>query len=752
MSLLSARRFGTYALPLLLSATLAAQQAKVLAPHKPVSPQIANPKKWHSPAVMRSMVGGLWMMDANFKSSIHLKNNVETDPITVTPVLYLSNGQKYVLSEVKLEPAGVAVVSINQSLATKGIASYATLTGYVEIEYAWPWDALCVTVENIDVLHSMVFTYGLRSSNPFGTPAQPETTKAQVLEGLWWKQEENVTGFVALSNPTAKAMPVGLQISDGNGQAVGTHTVTVSPHGTKTVNLSELQKLTSAGGIRVAYTGSDDALIVNGGLEDQTTGYSAIISFGKAPSPSGASASFSYAELGLMTGASDPMMSFPVGTTFTPYSVFRNVADQPIQVTPIFWWMAGISPQSARLMQFTLQPQQALSLDVPSLLSAAGLKNFNGSVDLIVELQGPAGSLLMASGSVDQKNTYVFEVPPLAIQESQARSFSYWSTANGDDTMVTIWNPADESQDFVLTLFFTGGHYDFPIQLGPRATYTFNISEVIHNQIPDAEGNVVPSSVHEGSAKLSGTLGENQHILVALTAGTYNVVKATCIMECSNCVGPTEWWLDTVPFGVAVGSHNQLTFTDQYVSGSQHNLTASSTWSSSATTVATVSSGLVAGVSPGSVSVTATSPNVIVNGRDCQPYSPPPCPMQPLQSAGQGTVCDFTVAPPSGTAQDCKNGTLNSQTFNAQLYPTSCQFYASPQSSCTVPSATGTIDLAVGTPTCSISSLAAASKVQYYAGPAGSGSSAGTITEGFTLDIVGVGNVTHTVTAQIQCP
>jgi hypothetical protein len=46
------------------------------------------------------MVGGLWMTDANFKSAIYIRNIVETDPITVTPILHLSNGVKYTLPKV----------------------------------------------------------------------------------------------------------------------------------------------------------------------------------------------------------------------------------------------------------------------------------------------------------------------------------------------------------------------------------------------------------------------------------------------------------------------------------------------------------------------------------------------------------------------------------------------------------------------------------------------------------------------------
>lgn len=89
--------------------------------------------------VAQSLVGGLWTIDANFKSSLYLRNDVKTDPVTVTPTLYLSNGVQYTLAPVKLDPAGTAVVDINQALAAQGIAPYATLSGYVQLQYQWPW-------------------------------------------------------------------------------------------------------------------------------------------------------------------------------------------------------------------------------------------------------------------------------------------------------------------------------------------------------------------------------------------------------------------------------------------------------------------------------------------------------------------------------------------------------------------------------------------------------------------------------------
>jgi hypothetical protein len=233
--------------------------------------------------------------------------------------------------------------------------------------------------------------------------------------------------------------------------------------------------------------------------------------------------------------------------------------------------------------------------------------------------------VLLASGSVDQSNTYVFEVVPRGVKESASKNLSYWSTANGDDTMVTLWNAADEAQDFVFTIFFSGGHYLLPVHLDPRATHMFNVSEVIESQTPDSEGNVIPLSVQEGSAKLSGPHGENEHILVAMDAGTYNVRKATCAYRCINCNGAVSWAILANPFAVAMNGSTQLTFTSTWNTGNKYDRTRASTWGSSNTSVATVNTGLVNGIGVG---------NIIINGADLsEPWpgqvcgSPtPPCP------------------------------------------------------------------------------------------------------------------------------
>jgi hypothetical protein len=127
-----------------------------------------------------------------------------------------------------------------------------------------------------------------------------------VFEGMWWKQGKNVTGFVSLSNTSARPIAAALQLSDQQGIPLTNHNVTISSHGTKIVNLQELQSITpSEGGIRIAYQGPQGALLATGGLEDPSVGYSAGLHFVPKEAASKA-VSIRVAELGLMVGAADP--------------------------------------------------------------------------------------------------------------------------------------------------------------------------------------------------------------------------------------------------------------------------------------------------------------------------------------------------------------------------------------------------------------------------------------------------------------
>jgi hypothetical protein len=626
------------------------QQPKVMAPHKPIAPRIEKRYPIKGTDTNQSAVGGFWMTGPNMKATLTMRNGLKTDPLTVTPVLYLSNGVRYALPAVMLEPTGIAIVDINEGLAQQGVAPYATLSGYVELDYQWAWPIICAMVKSVDTVHSVIFNYGmtapLNAPHYAGRIASPGLTHN--FEGIWWKQEKDVTGFVALSNITEHPINVTMKVTDDKESDIGDHTISVSPHGTKMVSLSELPAAASTvGGVYLTYTGPEYGLVVNGALEDETVGYSARLPLNLLPqSPADGQPPVALrvgvAELGLMNGAADPMMNFPVGTIFTPYSVIRNVSNQVVTATPTIWWMAGGAARSAALPQITLSAHQTFSLNMPAMLANAGLKDYNGSLNMTLDTKAPQGGLVFAGGSVDQKNTYVFEVLPSGFGESSAKTISNWSTGNGDDTMVTVWNPADEAQDFTFTLFYVGGQYLHSIHLEPRAALVFDISELTKNPTPDAAGNVVPAGIYQGSAEISGTQSEQEHILVAIDVGIYNVQKATCNGICPTCSGFTTGSIAVDPFALAIGGQTQETLYMQMGSGGQNSVPATN-WASTNTSMATVSSGVVTGVGVGSLTVSANSQfqEAVFVPFDCNSF----CPTGFVQGSTPGNV----TTPPAPT-------------------------------------------------------------------------------------------------------
>jgi hypothetical protein len=625
---------------------------------------------------------------------------------------------------------------------------------------------VCATIRNVDTANSLIFTYGLQPAVDGFPKTEPSTVNQATsqldpvtkhsFEGLWWKHEPNVSGFLALANLSANAMAITVNVTDQGDVLLGSHELTVASHATKMVDLAELKSSNSdTGGIYVVHDGREHSLAINGALYDNAVGYSARLSLIAVPdsSLSGPEVkSFTYSELGLMNGVADPMLSFPANTVFTPYSVVRNVSNQPASVSPTLWWMEGAQPRSALLPQITVPAHRTVNLNVPGLMTSGGLKHFNGSFNLILDMNAQAGAITMNGGSVDAKNTYVFEVVPHSVMESAAKSISYWSTANGDDTMFTLWNPADEDQDFVFTLFFSGGSYAYPIHLVARSTRTFNVSEISRSAIPDEYGKIIPAAIHEGSAEIAGPGGENQHILISEDAGIYNVKKAVCGPTCETCSGQTGTTVVDNPFALAVAATKQQTFYMQWNSGLQYNMTTYSSWTSSANGVATVNVGLVSGVGSGTATISAydasDEPPYIANY--CYTSGNGACPVGgPLFGSGPGNICNFTISPKAVSGVYC-DGRQNSTTYVGNVTPSlsQCNFQP-PQSSCSAKVVNGgSLDYVSNMD--NLSSVQAGCSVQYFAGPGTSNENIGTLEFTMTLQF-GQSQIKQVQDASVFC-
>ncbi len=368
--------------------------------------------------------------------------------------------------------------------------------------------------------------------------------------------------------------------------------------------------------------------------------------------------SITYASVGLLFGKPDPRMmpGFPKDTAFTPYLVLRNTTEKPLDVSLQLNYMPGPrkdrnggAPVRRNLPAQHLAPFEARQVDMQPTLNSAGLASFNGSINLSTTLTGKGGDLVLASGSVDQTGTYVFEVDPQGVGSSRSKYTNYWSVANGNDTMLSLFNPTNAAQDILATFYYGdgSGKYTLPVHLEPQASTMIDMATLIAEHQPDADGNVIPPSVQEGSAQFASATGRREWITLVIVGGIYNVANATCGSSCITCCGVSNFGISPNPILCPIGVASQCGSTAVDCNGYS---VSPSSWGSSNTAVMTVnSSGLVTGVSVGSATITAYFNNVpTYTGQICG--GNPVCPRgSPAPQAPATIKLTILLGGPNGT-------------------------------------------------------------------------------------------------------
>jgi hypothetical protein len=312
---------------------------------------------------------------------------------------------------------------------------------------------------------------------------------------------------------------------------------------------------------------------------------------------------------GLMIGKQRPEMQFPSATSFGLYSVLHNTSSQARQVTLSLTLAGSGAPETHGLGPITLAPSETKQVNYQDLFAAAKFFPPDGSVDLSVAYVGHDGDVEVEEGSVDQTGNYVFQVIPEPEEWTISRTLCHWYVLRDTNTMISLWNYSAQSEDLVLTLYYTGGKYLLPVHLEPRSDYELDLATLIHSGLPDSRGTVIPQSITEGSAILADAKDELNKIFVALNAGVFNVRTATCNNQCQTCNGVQTLAITPNPISVAPGSTLQLFGVETMNTGSVSEVTSGS-WSSTSGSASVNSNGLLTGTGNGTTTVNLTETNL----------------------------------------------------------------------------------------------------------------------------------------------
>ena len=627
--------------------------------NRPANPQA--PSGYKTPLAQQRMAGGFWRADHTFQPTLIITNFLENIQLPVTPVLYAADGEEYQLPTVILAPAGVASIDIRAALnaVPDEIKDHFTEYGSAAIRYMWHWPGVAsAMVQNRDVRRSLNFNFELRT-----LMAMKHGASTTVQEGLWWKEDRGVSGFLALINVAPHPIDVQVQVLSEYGAFEGERTLHVQPNETR--NLSLLQDTgSSSGGIRVIYNGAEKDIALAGGLENAHEGYSAKIPFlttstGMQPS------TVAVSSVGLMFGTPDPMMKFPSGTQFGIYLALRNTSARPILLLPTLYYMQGLGVQKSALKTLTLAAGQARHWTPEELSKELDLPKLSGMINLTFSYNGGPSDVILANGSIDQTKNYVFEINMQAVGKSQAKELKAWDVSNGNDTMISLLNLGENDQDLSITFFFDAGKYRLPMHLNAGGSTMLNVSDIIAMQQPDSDGNKIPPGTLHGTAVLSGASGYPEWMKVGV--GVFNVSTATCGNTCPTCFGYSAFQVLPYNSSTSTASVGGTAIFQAWAFGQDnlwHNVSTSIpnngvyvTWSSSNTNVATSQGqGNFTGVADGGFSAQSDA-TLLDEYADCPEGSHTPCPSSPYFGSAGGTILGadhlIVVADQQGVSAQC---------------------------------------------------------------------------------------------------
>jgi hypothetical protein len=595
-------------------------------PQSPVSS--TSPSK---PDEIHVLHGAFWRTDGGFVSTIRIKNILAVAPIQVSPTLFMADGTDYQLPPANVPISGVATLNINDALsaAPQSVAPHVSQFGSVSLAYTYPTPGhVAASVAAIDTSRSLSFVYQVMEPMPM-----PEDEGLQTLEGLWWKHDRGVTGSVSLTNVTEQARTATLRLVR-QGEDSDPTQVQLPAHTTQVLNLADLARRAEddqgdAGGVRVEYKGTQGAIMVTGSLANNSEGYSANMPFWSHNATDLNAKKINIGSAGIMVGKPDPMMmpGFPAETSFTPYLALRNTTAKPLDMIFQVNYMSGMdgTPVTRNLPVRRVHAFEAKVVELRSMLDAAGLKEFNGSLNFSISYMGHGADLVFATGSVDQTGTYVFEVAPQAIGGSIGKISGYWSVSGGSDAMFTVWNPTDAPQDIVATLYYGDGSgtYHLPVHLAPQASTMLDIAMLMMEETRDIEGKTIPSNIRDGSLSFASADTDSsrpdgkKRMTLVIAGGVFNVSTATCGEICQYCNGYSNFVLVSTPINTAVGANTPVSAqgTDSYGS---NQLFSGGSWATSNSSIMAVNQGTVTGVSAGQVTIQNFLSNIDVwQGQFC---------------------------------------------------------------------------------------------------------------------------------------
>jgi hypothetical protein len=441
-----------------------------------------------------------------------------------------------------------------------------------------------------------------------------------------------------ISNPSRKPITGSLALTSASGLNKQAK-LALGPLQTARIDIRETLGDSTAGdmgGVTLTFPGSE-GISASEIVFDEVTGLAAIMKLFERDKDESVATHVLRAPM-MALRQPGAALAYPQDTVLNPRLFLRNAGATNLQVSLAVDWRSGNSTGTYKYPAFSLRSNELRTVDIGLLQDSGAIpKNANwGNVTL--SYTGKSSDLVPVAVSYDSKDRYGLQSP---FTEGTNRLFKggMWHVDSVHNSLITTGNGGSETTKAQVSLFYNGGKSQYRLEkvLAPGQQLLLDVGQLVHNQVPDSDGNVIPAETMTGSYELR----DLDHPAVGLLyEGKLTIDKTYghASYGCGTCCGLYNPKLDPNPFNGPQSIYNQ----DYYLAleqcgGQWEDWTGTAySWQSSNTAVATLPNSVLYTVAVGSA--TGSAQNML------QATHPAPrCPVMAMQGSQLVTVVAIPV-------------------------------------------------------------------------------------------------------------
>jgi hypothetical protein len=588
-----------------------------------------------------------WTTEPGWNTELLLRNNREADDLVVTPSVRTPDGSESMLPAVTISPGDVATVDLRETL----LKTAPHLAG------GWGSLALRYSSRVNGALYSsvMVRADGRPIAFHLDGFGRGSTYETGSREGVWWLPRPEVTDYLILANSGDRPVQPRLVLYDASGKT-WQQSLAIPAHQSLRLSIRTLLGQSglqgSYGGFKIDIAQGARFLDSTHVLFEQSGGFSAVMKmFRHDPRATFASRAFGNVKewttrapmLALSTP--DPALGLPAATTLQPMLFVHNTLAKTVTAHLRFNWRSATNTGNSAPIDLILKANETKVVDVSALQDGKTLPNDANWASVVLSAPVLPDDLLAVAASYDQTGRYGAQTP-FNDQLASHWEGGKWEVDSAHNSLSMIINGGNKPVVAELTIFYNQGkgQYQIQRQLAPEEQMFVDFGKLIHNQVPDKNGQTLPRDLMSGAYRvrdLTDSAAASLYEGKVVVDKTFGHVSYGCMI----CCGPTSAAMMYDPLTVSVGGYadQDIQAMDSCSETFGSILDDFPNWWTDNTSIATASYGGVSGVGVGTTYHRAQS--VMMYFGPLEDSGGGPCPQDQEEPSAQTNVPPTITGP-----------------------------------------------------------------------------------------------------------